>query len=289
MSIVRTITYTSPSGAVYNFASSVSAIANIEGIYTPTTNATSQKAPFQDGSTFLGSTFNEREIVLTVGYIGAFSLAGIQTYRRALQVACNPKENDRLGEGVLSITENGVTRQFRCVVDSVAMTAISRQERKNETVITFLCSDPYAYSTTVNNQGFTIALPTYSWTFPHKVGANTGFTVTGLGGVDVVSNGDEATGVVATINGPCDNPKLANNTTGEYVKINKSLVSGDVLEIDMENNTVTLNGTTAIRYMDIASSFWKLQPGTNLVKFSEDNLSSTATASISWQDRYIGF
>jgi hypothetical protein len=287
--IVRTITYTSPGGTVFNFASATSAIASVEGLYAPPTNISSQKAPFQDGSTFTGLNFEEREIVLTVGYIGAFSVPAIQAYRRALQSACNPKENDRLGEGVLSITEDGVVREFRCVVDSVVMPSISRQARNNDTTITFLCSDPYAYSDTTQSQGFTITQPTYTWTFPHILGPNTGFTVVGLGGVDVVSSGDESTGIIATINGPCDNPKLANNTTGEYIKILLSLIAGDVLVIDMENATVFLNGQTAIKYLDIASSFWKLQPGTNLIKFSEDNISSTATASITWQDRYIGF
>ena len=156
-------------------------------------------------------------------------------------------------------------------------------------MITFRCNDPYAYSDSVQSQGFTVDLPTYTWTFPHTLGPSVGFTAVGLGGTTVTSNGDESTGITAKINGPCDNPKLENSTTGEYVKVLKSLVSGDVLEIDMENNTVYLNGQTAIKYLDIASSFWKLQPGDNLIKFSEDNLSSTATASISWQDRYIGF
>lgn len=144
---MRTAVYHSPDGKTFDFTAYPGAMSDIDGLYVPRTDSTTQQAPFQDGSTYLGTTFQEREIPITCGYVASYDISDIQAWRRTLQSVCNPKTNDRLGNGHLDITEEGVLRRFYCRVDSVSMSAISRRVAGNEAFVTFVCSDPYAYST----------------------------------------------------------------------------------------------------------------------------------------------
>lgn len=144
---MRTVVYNSPDGRTFDFTAFPGAMSDIDGLYTPRTSATTQQAPFQDGSTYIGTTLQEREIPVTCGYVGPYDISAIQAWRRTLQSVCNPKINDRLGVGYLDVTEEGVLRRFYCRVDAVSMDAISRRRAGNEAIVTFVCDDPYAYST----------------------------------------------------------------------------------------------------------------------------------------------
>lgn len=179
---MRTAIYYSPDGSSFDFTVYPGSMADIDGLYIPRTDSTTQRAPFQDGATYLGTTLQEREIPITCGYVADYDITAIQSWRRTLQSVCNPKTNDRLGNGHLDIAEEGVLRRFYCRVDSVSMAAISMRKPGNEVIVTFVCSDPYAYST---ESGFStgssvsgLAIPSFLSLIPLVISSAT-FTSSG--------------------------------------------------------------------------------------------------------------
>lgn len=284
--IERTVVYHSPDGQTFDFTTYPSSLADIDGLYVPQTANSSQKAPFQDGSSYTGTTLQEREIPVTCGYVSSFDVSAIQAYRRNLQSVCNPKTNDRLGVGYLDVTEAGVLRRFYCVVDSVSMAPISRRKPGSDAIVTFLCHDPYAYSDTNASENVSSVLETFEFQFVFEPTIELG--ASRAGGVTITNAGDVDASVVITIDGPCSNPVVTNTTTGEYFKLNYILDGGEMATIDTGESTVYINGSSAIQYTDIGSTFFKLIPGGNTVAFSEDAGTSAATCIITWADPYIG-
>ena len=92
--------------------------------------------------------------------------------------------------------------------------------------------------------------------------------------------------VIIRLEGPSTNPRIINDTTGEFIRIKRDLLPGDLLLIDTGEKTVTLNGEDAFPYIDLSSSFFELQLGPNFIKYSADSGTEDANLNISYQELY---
>lgn len=106
--------------------------------------------------------------------------------------------------------------------------------------------------------------------------------------------GDYDTPISVTFTGPSTNPRIVNADTLEYIRLNTTLATGDTFVVNTAfgQKTVTLtqggivkNGTA---FLDIGSTFFQLTPGANTVYFEDDAVASTATATMTWTERYVG-
>lgn len=65
-----------------------------------------------------------------------------------------------------------------------------------------------------------------------------------------------------------------------------------VVDTSFGNKTVKLTSggieKNGIAYLDISSVFFQLARGSNTVYFEDDSVASTATASMTWTERYVG-
>jgi hypothetical protein len=82
----------------------------------------------------------------------------------------------------------------------------------------------------------------------------------------------------ATIEGPVDNPRIENITTGRTVGFVGSLAAGETLELDSDKWSVLLNGT-ASRYswLTPGSQWFDLAPGDNELRFAGSSGSGSIT------------
>jgi hypothetical protein len=112
--------------------------------------------------------------------------------------------------------------------------------------------------------------------------------------VTATVTGDYDTPISVTFTGPSTNPRIVNADTIEYIRLDTTLATGDtfVANTAFGQKTVTLtqggivkNGTA---FLDIGSTFFQLTPGSNTVYFEDDAVASTATASMTWTERYVG-
>ena len=91
-----------------------------------------------------------------------------------------------------------------------------------------------------------------------------------------------------SIAGPAINPVVTNDTSGEKLSLNLTLVAGDVITIDCFKRTV-IQGASTNRMASVVtgSKFWSLAPGATALRFSADAY-DVGTATITFRDAFIG-
>lgn len=142
--------------------------------------------------------------------------------------------------------------------------------------------------------GVTFAPPTGSAAHgPPPAGSLTFPVVFGSGGgvntVTVVNGGGYFTPLYATIQGPCTNPVITNNTTGAVVALEITLGSTDSLLIDMDAHNILLDNTVSRRNTLIPGSlFFDLQPGATSISFNSSDTSLVAgTLTLNWNNAWV--
>jgi hypothetical protein len=118
------------------------------------------------------------------------------------------------------------------------------------------------------------------------------FPAGGGGAVTVDNPGNMPAQWVARIFGPCDDPVLTNQRTGETVGFNGlTVAAGDYVEIDSTNHTVHVNGlASASRYhlLDLASLSWfRIEPGSNSIAFTATTPGATSQAELTFRSTYL--
>lgn len=97
--------------------------------------------------------------------------------------------------------------------------------------------------------------------------------------------------VVFRANGDVEKPYIQNIESYELIRINKTLKTGDVLEITTGygNKNVFLNGKKAHHYLDFLNSSWlELKPGTNLIKYGAEKGLENLECTIFYTPLYLG-
>ena len=138
-------------------------IVNWEGLSNTDLNIQSQQVPFEDGGVFLDALIEQREIELTVAIYDGNDLELRYQKKRELISVLNPK----LGEGILTYTNNYLSKQIKAVPQ------IPLFENKNsndagtlKAEVAFTCCNPYwedltdteiTVANATNNEGLYIA------------------------------------------------------------------------------------------------------------------------------------
>lgn len=86
---------------------------------------------------------------------------------------------------------------------------------------------------------------------------------------------------VWVINGPADNPRLVNLTTGGEIQYNGRISEGQTLVIDMLNQTALLNGTNVLQ--NVSGEWMSLARGLNQINYITDN-DNAVNSRIEWQE-----
>lgn len=96
----------------------------------------------------------------------------------------------------------------------------------------------------------------------------------------------------ARLYGPCTGPRLTLDTTGDVLAFpTLTLAAGDYLELDSRNHTARLNGSadaSRLQYLDFTrSSWWRLRPGTNTVRYNPLSVTAGAQAILYWRQAWL--
>jgi hypothetical protein len=96
--------------------------------------------------------------------------------------------------------------------------------------------------------------------------------------------------VVIEIQGACVNPRIENETTGEFIAFRDlTMVAGDVLVIDTTfgQKRVELNGVNVFNKLDFASTFFNLEIGDNSIDFSDETGTNETMIHFIYKNLYI--
>lgn len=282
---MRRLTYTNSRGESILFDTEPYFIDSLTGIGEVSAEIQSQRAPYQDGDTYIDTILQPRFPSLE-GTIIEGDLLRMKQLRKQILRVCNPK----LGLGKLTLNLDGDTKEIYGVLDG-APTFPERGENLFQTfMINWKCPNPYwrdpkEVSRALRAYEGLFKLPMM---FPFELGLSGDSTI-------IVNEGDVESPVTIDIQGPITNPQIINVTTGQYIRVNRSLSDNEILHIntDDQNKRVEIyrNGATiekAIGYLDHYSDFWKLEPGQNEIKYIADAGTANGIVAVAWHNYYLG-
>ena len=220
----------------------------------------------QDGDTYLGYRIESRDIDI-VGYIKERDKQAAQNLRRKLNRILNPQY-----EATLTYVFGDFRRVIGCKIDDAPIFT-------REDIATWI-------------GGFEFPVPDGLELYD---GWEIGYRQPSLI-VNVYNSGDVKSGIRIEFRaiGAVTNPVLLNVDTREFIKLNISLVAGDVLTVSTGygEKAVKLNRggtiTDAFRYLDIDSSYLQIAVGDNLFRYSADANAENLEVSIYHNNLYLG-
>jgi len=292
---MRSLVYTNPNGLTITFGAPPYVITSLDGIGTPDWDALETKAPYQDGATDIGGTFQTRDITVE-GALAPQTMSGIAAARRLMVQVLNPKN----GAGTLDyINELGAWRITAKPVSSPTFSSKDATDPYQRFQIVFHASTPYWMDVsdtvkTLTEAGTGFAIPAAGIGIPaNGLAIETVATINGKS-IIVNNSGDVPCPVLIRFYGETTNPKISNVTTGEYIRIVKTIALGDYVEVNTAfgANTVVISEsgsiTNASMYLDLLSTFLKLAVGNNQLTFTDEGAAAGSSATITYRNRYIG-
>lgn len=258
-------------------------LTKIEGTGAVNVNVQSSKSSYQDGVSYYGNTLEPRSLSIEIMII-AENMEEMMNYRRKLTKVFNPK----LDEGTLIYEIDGIKREIKAISE-LAPTFPDAGDFKDTMqpgLMQLYCPNPFWVDDYETSEEIITWIGGLS--FPLKLPAR--FAMAGPKIVNIYNEGDVDTPIKLEIYGTATNPKVINRSTGEFIKVNRTLLSGDVLTVTTEfgNKRVELNGENVFHYIDLESTFFNLQAGDNVIELTTEDVTDNANIKITYRNRYLG-
>lgn len=265
-------------------------LSKVEGLGDVGADVQTQKAPYQDGESLIDTVLEPRYMSLELKIYGD-DLEDVEVKRRRLANVFNPK----LQLGTLRYERGTEVKEIKVVAESVPSFpdgSRNRGDNFQKAIIFLKAPNPYWQSISVTEEPMAAFVPIFE--FPSdkywevEEDGDLYFEVSTEGEIRTFNlKGDAEAPVRITFHGPSVNPVVRNNTTGEYIKVNRTLSENDVLFIDTSDATVEINGENVFNWIDLGSTFWKLQLGDNEIQYTADSGKEEASLNIEWQEQFI--
>jgi len=258
-------------------------LIDLSGIHPPKANINVRSIAGFDGSTFVNSSVNPRNIVVTLQLSG-----DVEEGRRTLYEIFKIKQS-----GMFTYTSERIAAQLEAYVEALEILPMSWPVKA---IISLLCPQPYFEA--LNEILVDISFIAYSLTFPltlNAAGSQLG-TVHPSEAINIFNAGDLAIGMKIryTANGTVLNPKLINTQTLEFIELETTMTAGDILVINTEVGKKrierTRNGETTNLFnsLKLGSRFLQLEEGDNVLYASSTSGSNSLFTEITYRPKYSG-
>ncbi len=257
---MRTIVLTNGKGSVLSLGvGSPYIIESLNGIDAIAASVQSKKSPTQDGVTYLDSFLPERLISVEGSINIPKNLAMIYAARLSLSSLCSTKIG--YGSAVLKLGGSSTASYDlkKIIPTSLVFANKDATDPFQKFLLTLEAMDPYIYEQALRSQAFASGTP-----------------------VSVTNAGTALTPVTISLIGGT-NPRLTNNTTGEYIAFTYSSGGTIIVTTEFGNKTVTISGVNQIGKLDLGSIFFQLAVGSNSL-----TLTGGGTATVTWYNRLVG-
>lgn len=267
-------------------------LSHIEGLGHP--GATSQKSQgvAQDGENAEDALLDPRNIKMDIT-IRAKSRAKMYELKRKIYRIINPKtynkNTGKRGELLLYYTNDYKKyRIYARVEDAVDFNA--RFLNHDKATISFLCVDPYW----LDEEGRDIDIKSVRGGLSFPIVLPNHFALVNFY-KEIDNQGDVEAPIQIEYTGPASNPRVTNETTGEYIQVNMEIGEKEKLVINTAEGQETVNLITphetkdVYNNIDLNSTFFKLIVGKNLIKYSSDAEASKDSVKIKdYTNKYVG-
>jgi Phage tail protein len=256
------------------------------------TNNTVQsvQSPFQDGSLPVGSRLESLPLPLEFD-IYAKSSEELKEFKKKIYSVINPK----IPSGIITYKEGSIIREIEVQIERIPYFPSGKDNRigsYQKCVIDFIALFPYWRDITDSKKS--LAAYRESLTLPFELPVTMG--VEGESTI-IMNDGHVETPIEIRFSGPSVNPVIQNQSTGELIKINRTLEMGDVLYINTSpgnEKRVEIQRSDgsiedAFHWIDIfESTLFNLVPGENYLVYKADSGTEEAIVSISYRNLYYG-
>lgn len=293
---MRSITFTNSLGASITIGPDTDyIITSLSGIETAPLDLQTTKAPFQDGTTLIDQLLEPRTMVVEGAIAIPKDLSAIATRRRALQTTLNPK----LGPGTLTLTTDHGTKSISAVAAACSLPNKLFSEPYQRFQLEFYSPLPFFTDTTGTTIDVSYVSSYFGFAASGFAFAAAGITLGSTGGVggqtvDIDITGDVSSPLVVRFVGPATNPKILNQTTGEYIRCEIELIAGEYIEVNTAfgaKNVMLYQGSVlsnGMAYLDILTTFFQMIPGINRIAFYEEGTLPGSYAVITYRNQFVG-
>lgn len=263
----------------------------LRGISDSPVDLLSTRGYLQDGETAIGELLRPRPIAFTAQIFGN-SMLQIYERRSELIKFLNPKK----GLFTIIYSNDFATRK---VIGRVSGPPRAVSLETNRTALTqplqvqIRCDNPYLLDELETRVDLAVIVPLFE--FELEFAPDIRFSSLANKQITIDNQGHVNTPIRVEWRGAVTNPVLTNDTTGEFIKVNLTLLDGQVLTIDTSygNKSVTITDTDGTEIdsfgsIDLSSTFFDLELGENLLTYSADSGEDSAILSIYYHQRYVG-
>ncbi|MBS4188655.1 phage tail family protein [Bacillus sp. FJAT-49705] len=286
---MQKLLFTSSQGHIAEFSNRAPFIlSKIDGLGDVQADIKDQKAPFQDGSTYIDSTLTERYQSLEISIL-ANNKEDLLKKRAYIASVFNPK----LGQGTLRYENRGIAREIKATSEHVPIFPSgwdNRGQMFQKALIDLKCHDPFWLDPHIESEPMSawIGGMEFPFTLPVEFAMKSSSTT-------LLNDGDVEVPVEIVFHGPAVNPIVTNKTTGEFIRVKRTLGANDklIVRTAFGNKTVLIidgtgKQTRAFNWLDENSIFWQLDVGYNEIEYNMDSNSEDANVVINWRKRYVG-
>ena len=259
-------------------------LQSVEGKGNITATVQTQKAPYQNGATFVDSELEIRPMGLNVNIHSATS-EELEELKQLFTTVFNPI----LGPGKLIYSKGSTTREINATVEN-GIQPVGKENngmRFQRAVVNLLCPSVFFEDSNIENYKLEDFVGNFRFPFHFPVR----FATRGDGRT-LINKGDVPTPIKVEFRGPVTNPKITNLTTGEFIRVNRAIPAGYKLILDTSfgNKRVEIvapDGVVqnAFHYIDLESTFFNLDVGENRFSFITDGGSSEVY--VEYKHRYL--
>lgn len=256
------------------------------GIHGITSNPFLQTAYGQDGALLTGAQLQPREFTL-----GGFITRGVAENRIELLSVMNPRVS-----GYLLLERGNFRRTLRC---TVIRAPYFNAKRGDTFQIDFVAANPYWRQADDTQQDIASVVPMFEWPLDIPAeGISFGERTTNPV-VSVQNDGEATVGMLVRFiarGSGVTNPRIYNELTGEQLRMNLTMVAGDVIDIHTgygEKRVIcypaggdAYNGMHLLEKTNL--TFLQLAPGTTLLHFDADSAVDLLDISIYFSPGYLG-
>jgi hypothetical protein len=186
------------------------------------------------------------------------------------------------------VTEGGSTYTTKVVVMD-APAPLKKNLHKVEMKINLKADDPLLYDFVSTGGGLVATLNVrkpgggfeINFTLPLEISGGTDSTA-------VENTGTSTVAPTITLYGPLQNPTIVNQTTNQQMQILANLNVGDVIEINTQLETITMNGTDIYYLIDGTPDFIEIGPGVNSMYLTSSEGGAEGHAEVKFNSGYIG-
>ncbi len=290
------ISYISPDGLTLTVGEGRLILLSAEGLEAPALRLAIAKGPGTDGAISASLRLEPRRIAVeAILDLRDLDEASLAAERTALCRAMRATD----AYGTLTVQRAGRSRRIEAVPAGAPAFAKKRWNEAWQALrLEFVCPRPffrsieptvnsvryYAALTEFGEEGIELSEEGFEFSSIEHSGERT---------ATILNDGNEAAPVRIRFTGPMVNPYIKNNTTDEVIRISQMIRAGEYLEIDTEpgrrqirlvQNGAARNG---MHYLDLASSFWQLVPGENVIEIGDESAGEGSEAFFEFYGHYL--